>query len=162
MLRKLLLALALSGGLCAPALAQVQNDLSGNETWNVGQGPGGPGADITSNLVRNSTEHRAGTLTGATTIGVTAGWTALRWGGNILLTAQPSAAVLTLPPNPFPDGGIIGYCNTTAAPFATNVVTVTANTGQTVSNGGVVTTQAANSCAYFQFNRPTTTWYRIS
>jgi hypothetical protein len=161
---RLLLALALVWGLAAPAIAQsvVQDTLTGDESWNAGQGPGGPGGFISSNLVRNSTEKVVGTIGGAITVGVTAAWVDLRWGGNILLTAQPTAAVVTMPPNPFPDGGIIGYCNTTAGAFAANVVTMTANTGQTVSNGGAVTTQAANTCAYFQFQRSNTTWYRIS
>jgi len=63
-MRKLLLALALVGGLTTPVLAQsvTQNTLTGNESWNAGQGPGGPGAFITSDLVRNSSRPLVGTI----------------------------------------------------------------------------------------------------
>lgn len=165
-MRKLLLTLALVGGLCAPALAQsvVQNDLSGNESWNAGQGPGGPGSFITSDLVRNSRAIVTTTIAGAITVGVSTGLTALRWGGNLIVTAQPAAAVITMPPNPFPDGGIVGICNPTAAAYAGNAVTVAGNTGQTAPAGATatITTLAAGNCVQFQFNRPNTTWYRIS
>jgi hypothetical protein len=88
--------------------------------------------------------------------------TQLRYGGNLVITAQPLAATITLPPNPVQDGAIVGACNPTATPFATNVVTLAANTGQTVSGGAVaLTTLAANTCVYVQFNRPNTTWFRI-
>lgn len=164
-MRKFLLGLALVGVLIAPpAFAQslIQDDLSGNEAWNSGQGPGGPSTGfITSNLVRNSTAVVATTVTGAATIGVTTGLTSLNDGGNLIITAQPAAAVLTLPPNPFTNGGIVGFCNPTAAPFATNVVTLAANSGQTLSTATALTTLGANACVYVQFNRSNTTWYRI-
>lgn len=167
-MRKWLQIGVMAVGLLAPpvgaqAQAIVQDTLTGNEVWNAGQGPGGPSGFISSNVVRNSIEHQTGTIAGAITLGTTAGWTSLRWGGNALITAQPTAAVVTLPPNPFPDGGIVGYCNVTASAFATNVVTVAGNTGQTSPTGAnaTVTTQAAGTCARFVFNRANTTWYRV-
>lgn len=163
-MRKFLLGLALVGVLSAPpAFAQsvVQDDLSGNESWSAGQGPGGPSGFVTSNLVRNSTAIVATTISAAVTVGVSTGLTSLIEGGNLIITAQPLAAVITLPPNPFTNGGIVGFCNPTSAAFATNVVTLAANTGQTLSTATALTTLAANTCAYVQFNRSNTTWYRI-
>src|SRR5882724_7307236 len=114
-MRKLLLALALVGGLTTPVLAQsvTQNTLTGNESWNAGQGPGGPGAFITSDLVRNSSRPLVGTIAGSLALGLTI-YAPLADGGNFLVTNAAAVATITLPPNPFPDGGIVGICNTTA------------------------------------------------
>lgn len=164
-MRKLLLALTFVGGLIAPAFGQsvIQDNLSGNECWNSGQGPGGPSTGwLCSNTVRNSWAKAATTVSASATLGVTAGLTALRQGGNLIITAQPLAATITLPPNPVPDGALIGVCNPTAAPFATNVVTLAPNTGQTLTGGNItLTTLGAVTCVRVQFNRSNTTWYRI-
>lgn len=164
-MRKLLLTLALVGGLSAPALAQsvIQDNISGNECWNSGQGPGGPSTGwLCANTVRNSWAKVAITPAGSATLGVTTGYTALRQGGNLIITAQPAAGTYTLPPNPVPDGTLIGVCNPTASPFATNVTTLAANTNQTLVGGSItLTTLAAVTCVRVQFNRANTTWYRI-
>lgn len=161
-MRNLLLALALIGGLCAPASAQVANDLSGNETWQAGQGPGGPGAYITSSMVRGGTNAQLAVVGGSFTIGATASTTSMRNGGTIILAAQPAAATITLPPNPVVQGAQVGICNTTAAPFATNVTTLAPNTGQTLSGGNItLTTLGALTCVRVVFNRSNTTWYRV-
>ena len=104
------------------------------------------------------------TVAASFTIGVPAAQVSLQEGGNLIITAQPLAATITLPPNPFTDGGIVGVCNGTTAAFATNVVTVAANTGQTLVSTGALatlTTLAAGFCAQYQFNLATTSWYRI-
>ncbi len=163
-MRKLLLALALIGGFIAPASAQSvgYTDLSGNECWNAGQGPGGPSQFLCSDVLRNSRQIVATTIAASATFGTTAALSQLRWGGNLVITAQPLAATLTLPPNPVPDGAIAGVCNPTAGAFATNVVTLAANTNQTLTGGAVtLTTLAATTCVYVQFNRSNTTWFRI-
>lgn len=164
-MRRLLLVplLALLG--FAPAVAQpiVQNNLTGNEAWSAGQGPGGPAAYITSGMVRGGTNASLVVIGGSFTIGASASTTAMAEGGTILLAAQPSAATITLPANPVTNGAIISVCNTTAAPFATNVVTLAANTGQTLSGGSItLTTLAALTCVKVQFNRSNTTWYRVT
>lgn len=162
-MKRVLLALALLGGLIAPALAQVQDNLSGNETWSAGQGAGGPGAYITSGMVRGGTQGGLVVIGGSFTIGATASTTGMSEGGTIILAAQPAAATITLPPNPVTNGAIISICNSTAAPFATNVTTLAPNTGQTLSGGNItLTTLAALTCVKVQFNRGNTTWYRIT
>ncbi len=165
-MRKLLLA-GLGGALglllyAANAQQIGQTTLSGNECWNAGQGPGGTTTGfVCANVVRNSTANVATTVGGSVTIGTTAGLTALAQGGNLLITAQPSAATITLPPNPVPDGAIVGVCNVTGGAFATNVVTLAANTGQTLAQAATLTTLAAGTCAREQFNLAATTWYRV-
>lgn len=164
MRKHLAIALALAVGLLSAPLAkaQVQNDLTGNETWQAGQGPGGPGAYITSGMVRGGTNGGLVVIGGNFTIGATDSTTGMSEGGNILLAAQPAAATITLPPNPVVNGAVIGICNTTAGAFATNVVTLAPSSGQTLSGGNItLTTLAALTCVRVQFNRPNTTWYRI-
>jgi hypothetical protein len=158
MMRKWLLVGALGVGLIAPhAYAQsVQNTLTGNETWNAGQGPGGTGRYITSNLVRGSEPHALATIGGATTLS-----NSFRFGGNLIITAQPSAAVITTPSSPVADGAVVGVCNGTASAFATNAVTMAANTGQTLKQTITLTTLAAGICQKLQYNLSNTTWYRI-
>lgn len=161
-MRRFLLSVALVGALVAPAFAQVANDLSGNEAWSAGQGPGGSGAYITSGMVRGSTNASLVVIGGSFTIGETASTTGMAEGGDILLAAQPSAATVTLPANPVVNGANVRYCNTTAAPFAANAVTLAPNSGQTLSGGNItLTTLAALTCVTVVFNRSNTTWYRI-
>lgn len=150
-----LLALALAVN-AANAQGVVQNTLTGNETWSVGQGPGGSSAFITSNLVRGGTALVTATVSASLTLPST-----LAFGGNFIITAQPSAATLTLPPNPIPNGAIIGVCNGTASAFATNVVTLVANSSQTLTQTITLTTLGAGLCERVQFVSATTTWYRV-
>lgn len=152
------------GLIAATAIAQsvVQDDLTGNETWQAGQGPGGPGSFITSGMVRGSRNGGLVVIGGSFTIGATDSTSNMNDGGTILLAAQPAAATITLPPNPVVNGSVVSICNTTAAPFATNVVTLAPNTGQTLSGGNItLTTLAALTCVKVQFNRGNTTWYRV-
>lgn len=151
-----------------------QNALSGNECWNAGQGPGGPSTGfLCTNVVRGGTANAIlSAVSGNFTIGTATGnftnsastspnMTALVYGGNVLITAQPSAAVITMPPNPVPDGAVIGVCNVTGSAWATNAVTLAANTNQTLAQTATLTTLAAGACAKEQFNFSNTTWYRV-
>ena len=132
------------------------NQLSGNECWSVGQGPGGPSSFLCINVARGGTANLATTVTGNMTIGAP-----LLAGGNLLVTAQPSAATVTLPPSPIPDGAIVGYCNVTGAAFTTAVVTFAANANQTLAQAATLTTLAAGTCAREQWNQANATWYRV-
>lgn len=160
--RNLLLAsvLGLSLGLGAIAWAQsiVQDNLSGNEAWNAGQGPGGPTVGfITSNLLRNSVAKVTNAVTGTYGSGALA---SLSEGGLVLFTTQPLAAVaLTLPPNPVTDGARAGFCNVTPSNFATTAISFASSTGQTLSAISI-TALTATSCVEVIFNRANTTWYR--
>lgn len=166
-MKKLLILGAVLLGFIAPAAAQsvIYQDLSGNEAWSAGEGPGGPSQYLTADVLRNSNQIVISpSITAAVTIGVSTGLTSLRYGGNLMTVLQPLAAVITMPPNPVPDGSIVGICNGTNAAYATNVVTVAANTGQTMVPTGAaitLTTLAAATCVRYQFNRPTTSWYKV-
>ncbi len=166
-MRKLLLAglggafgLLLFGAVYAQQVGQTT--LSGSECWNAGQGPGGTTTGfVCANVVRNSTANVATTIAGNITIGTSTGLTSLAQGGNLLVTAQPSAATVTLPPSPVPDGAIVGYCNVSSGAFATNAVTLAANTNQTLAVAATVTTQAAGTCTREQWNLANATWYKV-
>lgn len=153
---------ALVALLSAPVHAQTaMQSLTGNECWRAGQGPGGIYyGDVCTNTLRNSTANVATTVTGNITLG-TGTTSSLADGGNLLITAQPSAATITLPANTVPDGAQIGICNVTGSAFATNVVSLAANSGQTLNTAVAVTTQAAGTCAIVQWNAATSKWYRI-
>jgi len=158
--RLTLLAGAICFALAGAAIAQsvVQDDLSGNEAWNAGQGPGGPGSFITSNLVRNSVAKVLNATTGTFGSGALA---ALSEGGLVIFTSQPLATTtLTLPPNPVTDGARAGFCNAAAANFATTAISFITSTGQTLATLSI-TALTATSCVEVVFNRATTTWYRI-
>lgn len=159
-MKRWLLIGALAVGLAAPlAYAQsvVQDNLSGNESWNAGQGPGGPGAYITSNLVRNSVAKVLNAVSG--TFGAGALVT-LSEGGLVIFTTQPLAAtVLTLPPSPVTDGARAGFCNATAGNFATTAISFATSLGQSLTAISV-TTLTATSCVEVVFDRTTLTWLR--
>lgn len=157
--RTLIGAAAIAALVGAYAFAQTiaPQALSGNECWDAGQGPGGPSTGyLCVNIVRGGTPQVTQTITGSTTL---AGASAD--GGNYLITAQPSAATITMPANPVPDGAIVGVCNVTGSAWATNVVTLAANSGQTLSVAATLTTLAAGVCAREQWNQATATWYRV-
>jgi hypothetical protein len=158
--------------LASLALAQVtQNQLTGNECWSVGQGPGGPSNFLCINVARGgraqtvlsavSGNFTIGATTGNFTVTGTPNMTALASGGHLLVNAQPSAATITMPANPIADGAIVGVCNVTGAAWSTNVVTLSANSGQTLAQTATLTTLAAGTCAREQWNQSQATWYRI-
>jgi hypothetical protein len=117
------------------------------------------------NIVRGGTAAVVATsVAGSFTIGATAAQAAITDGGNLIITAQPAAATITLPANPVIDGGVVGICNGTNSAFATNVVTVAANSGQTLVPTGAaitLTTLAAATCVRYQWTQPTLSWYKV-
>ena len=153
----------------ASAYGQVGNTaISGNECWNAGQGPGGPAPSaLCVNTVRGSQPNVAiagAGITGSFTIGVgTAPNTQLcvPGGCNMLISSQPSAATITLPASPVVDGAVVRYCNVSAAAYATNAVSLNANTGQTLAVAATLTTLGAGICASVQWNLANATWYRV-
>jgi hypothetical protein len=165
-MRKWLLGAAVGVGLLAvplTLLAQtvIQDDITGNECWNAGQGPGGPGSYLCSNTVRNSIAKVQGALTGALTFG-TGSLASLRFGGLALITTQPLASTtFTLPPNPVPDGAKAGFCNVTGSAFATTTIAMTTSTGQTLNTTVSLNNLGAVTCKEVVFNRANTTWYVI-
>lgn len=160
MLKRLLIGAACWLGLIAPTFAQtvVQNQISGNEVWSAAQGPGGPSQWLPLTIARGGTAITTATVTGNVTLP-----SALQAGGNYVVTAQPSAATITMPSNPVVNGAIIGICNPTASAWTAATVTVAGNTGQTSPVGATatLTTLGAGTCARYQYNLANTTWYRV-
>lgn len=169
----LLFAPLLAGVALAAALVWAQpvtqQSLTGNECWNAGQGPGGPSSGaLCSNPVAGRAPDVALTISGsftwgaAGTTGVSVTTLPVDSGGYLLVTAQPLAATITLPPNPVSDGQIVAYCNVSNGAFATNVVAFAANTNQTLATGvPAMTTQAARTCTKVMFNAAAATWYGV-
>ena len=135
----------------AYAQTVVQNQLSGNETWNVGQGPGGPGGFITSNMIRNSTAMTSISGSGAaTSVGI---------GGTIVwVGTAPTTWAVTLPTAP-PNGTVQTLTSDTTL---SSRVTVTAGTGDTISTGAQFTsaTLTALSVTGWQYLSSSKTWFR--
>lgn len=170
-MKKFLLALGLTVGLATPASAQLTT-LNGNECWNAGVGTGGTAAGfLCVNLVRGGTANTVlSAVTGNLTIGAASGnftvtgapaMANLSQGGNVLLTAQPSAATWTWPANPVADGAIVGVCNAGTSAWSANAQTPAANSGQTMPLTTVFTTLAAGACVRYQWNQSQATWYRV-
>src|SRR5215831_8331106 len=106
------LALAFAAGYVV-AQPVTYDQVTGNECWSAGQGPGGPARFLCLNLARGGTSVAVlSSVAGSFTIGTgtTAGQAD---GGNVIITAQPSAATITMPANPVADGSDVGICNGT-------------------------------------------------
>jgi hypothetical protein len=147
-------ALALAVGLgFAWAQTVQQNNLSGNECWNAGQGPGGTSSFLCVNLVRNGSALSLVSGSGAATTTMLPAQSTLFWVG-----AAPTTWAITLPTPAF-DGEVVSIGTDTTL---TTMVTVTPATGQTMD--GTYTSQtltAPGGSAEFQFSFGTLKWYRI-
>lgn len=147
--------------------------VNGQETWEVGLGgPQGPSIFMTNNMVRGGAPQSIlSAISGNITIGAACGnctqtGTPLQTvlalsGGNLLVTGQPLAATITMPANPILDGAIVGVCNASGSAWATNAVTLAANSNQTLAQAATLTTLAAGTCAREQWNQSQATWYRV-
>src|SRR5437773_9444726 len=101
----------------------VQNNLSGHECWNAGQGPGGPSTGfVCANLIRNGNALSTFSGSGAQTTLATQAQSTLAWTG-----AAPTTWTITLP-NPAFDGEIVTV--TTDTTLTTLVTVQTTNTPQ--------------------------------
>ena len=152
---------ALAGG-AALAQSVIYQNLTGNECWSAGEGPGGPSAFLCADVLRNSAQKVVAAATGALTFG-SGTLATLRYGGNVLITTQPLATTtFTLSPNPVQDGALAGLCNVTNSAYATTNIAFAASTSQSFVPLAVSTTSlGAHACIYVQFNRANTTWYWI-
>lgn len=156
-LRYFLAGAVIAAFIAAAAFAQsvTQTTLSGNECWNAGQGPGGPTAgwlcvNAVGSVQPTGTNSGAGSFTIPNNVATT------------ILTAQPAASTITLPASPVSNGAIVEVVNGTASAFATNVVTIAPNTGQTLLGGNItITTLAAHASVEFRYNLANTTWYQL-
>jgi hypothetical protein len=153
--KKLLLSAALALGLYAPAsFAQpIAGGISGNECWNAGQGPGGPTTGyMCAFMMRNGSAFQTFSGSGAFTTQMVPTQSVLYWVGT-----APTSWTITTPATPF-DGEIIQLSTDTTL---TSIVTVTANTGQTLHTAFTSQTISAAAGAEFEYNLATAAWFRI-
>lgn len=143
------LALAFACGVYAQTV--VQSQISGNEVWQVAQGPGGPGSFINIDSVRGSEPIRTTSGTGAATSTAIPG--TLCWVGT-----APTTWAVTLPAAPV-NGAYVRLCSDTTL---TTMVTVTAGAGDTLTTTFSAQTITANSSVpTWQYLASTKIWYRI-
>lgn len=154
--QKLAVVMGASFALVNLAVGQpvTQNDISGNECWNVGQGPGGPGGFLCINLVRNGRALRL--VSGVT---ATVATTTTSADGTIFWTGTaPTTWSITLSAIPF--NGEVVYVTTDTT--LTTIVTVLAGTGTTLNAAFNAQTLSAGSPIGFQYNKATAKWYRVN
>jgi hypothetical protein len=155
-LRTLLVGAFLALAVASPAIfawAQpvTQNNISGNECWNAGQGPGGPSSFLCINLVRNGSGMRIISGAGAVVSTTSNADGTLMWSGT-----APTTWAITLPTPAF-DGQMVTIATDTTL---TTLVTVTAPAGQTLNGTFNSQTISANGSVEFRFNFATLKWFR--
>jgi hypothetical protein len=148
-MKKLLLLGALLLGITSPALAQVQPQVSGTTILHGAISPGGTGYDYALDTIRNGTQFQTTTQTGAAVSTATGG--TLMWIGT-----APTTWAVTLPLNPFA-GEIVTLTTDTTL---TSMVTVTANTGDTLHATYASQTLTALTPVRFQYQLSSKTWFR--
>ncbi|HEX4500625.1 MAG TPA: hypothetical protein VH187_05545 [Scandinavium sp.] len=144
--------------LATAVIAQpvAQNNVSGNECWNAGQGPGGPSSFLCINLVRNGTAMALITGSGAATTIATQQQQVLMWNG-----AAPTTWTVTLP-NPAFDGELLTLgTNTTLTTMVTAQTTNTPQVQVALSPAYSAQTLTAGTSVMWQFNFASLTWFRV-
>lgn len=164
-LRALLVGAALSAlaiiGIAVAQTGVFTAAITGNETWSVGNGAGGPSYFMSLNQARNTTGYQllaAASGTVAPTAAV----------NSLLVNAQPANSTTINTPISSPtallsDGQLFQVCNVSNAAWVTNTVTLAASTGQSFATGVTtnLTTLAARTCIELQYVLSTTTWYQV-
>jgi hypothetical protein len=154
-MKKYLPLLLLSALAASAAIGQTisQIDLSGNECWNAGQGPGGPSTGfLCVNTVRSSAPIQLVSGSGSATTALSGPVGTVFWVGT-----APTTWGVTLP-SPAIDGQIVTIATDTTL---TTMVTVTAGTGQTLNASYTSQTLTAVTNVAFQYARSTAKWYRL-
>jgi len=155
-LRTLLVGAIIALAIASPSIyswAQtvIQNQITGQEAWQVGQGPGGPGAFINIDQVRGSEPITTVSGSGAATTTAVPG--TLCW-----VSTAPTTWAVTLPAAPV-NGAMVRLCSDTTL---TTRVTVTAGTGDTLTTTFSAQTITANaSFPGWQYFAATKIWYRV-
>ena len=150
-MKKLLLSGALLLGFIAPAMAQVQPQISGTTIFHGAISPGGTGYDYSLDTIRNGFQF-------VTTTGQTGAATSTAAGGNLFwVGTAPTTWAVTLPLKPFA-GEVVQVTTDTTL---TSMVTVTANTGDTLHATYNSQTLTALTPVAFQYQLSSKTWFRI-
>lgn len=168
------LALSILAGAGGWALAQVGTywpSLSGSETVEASLAGAGTSAYVPVGRLSAGRSYayfttfpNASFTIGANPVAQTTVNTANITTGGVLAfnVTNGSAITITMPPTAsLIDGEIIEICNLTAAAWATNAVTVAANTNQSFvgTNIQTLTTLAASTCNRWFWNTAAATWF---
>lgn len=139
--------------VAAPAQPVVQNQVSGNETWSVGQGPGGPSSFLNIGATSNRAAITTVSATSPVTTTMTRAQSTVLW----ISTGAPGQWNVVLP-SPAYDGQIVTVASGVAI---TAGVSVTAGSGQTLNATYVAQSISSTASAEFQFVNSLLKWYRI-
>lgn len=144
-------SLACVGGIWAQQLISLT--LTGNEVIVAAVGgPGGPSIFIPVSEIRNATALKLFSGAGTQTYTATNNDSTLYWVG-----AAPTTWTVTTPAAPY-DGEIITLASDTTL---TTLVTLTANTGQSLNTTYASQTITAKTSVEFQYSLTTTKWYEM-
>jgi len=130
----------------------TSSDISGNETWNVGIGPGGPNYGyMSANIVRNTQGLQVFSGTGTIATQASIAVASYYWSGT-----APTSWTLTTPTAPY-DGEIVEIATDT---LISTGITVTAGFG-TMNSAFSAQTLTANGSVEFRYSAANTKWYRL-
>jgi hypothetical protein len=133
----------------------AQNNVSGNECWNAGQGPGGPSQFLCINLVRNGAALSVISGSGAATTLATQQQGTLMWSGT-----APTTWTITLP-NPAFDGEIVRVSTDTTLTTLVTVQAAATPQNQVMSAAVSGITVAVGTTSAWQFNFAALKWFRL-
>lgn len=127
--------------------------LNGTTTFAGSQnGPGGQLQDVPAAQLRNATALKTFSGAGAQTYTATTNDSTLYWVGT-----APTTWTVTTPAAPY-DGEILTLATDTTL---TTMVTLTANTGQSLNSTYTSQTLTAKTSVEFQYSLATTKWYEL-
>ena len=154
-MRKLALVVGALLALTVAAHPQpvVQNQVSGNETWSVGQGPGGPSSFLNIGATSNRSAITTVSATSPVTTTMTQAQSTVIW----ISTGAPGQWNVVLP-SPAYDGQIVTIAT---GVLLTSKVSATAGSGQTLNATFVAQTISSTAPARFQFVNSLLKWFRI-
>jgi len=151
----IVVAIALAIGTWVYAQGVVQNEISGNECWNAGQGPGGPSNFLCINQVRNGQAISLISGSGAATTAATQQQGTLMWTG-----AAPTTWAVTLP-NPAYDGEVLCLGTDTTLTTLVTVTALTTPENQTLAAAFSAQTISVGTSTCFQFTNATLKWFKL-
>lgn len=154
--------IALGVGAALAALATIlwaqpvgQQNVSGNECWNAGQGPGGPSQFLCINIVRNGSAMTVVSGSGAVTTLATQQQGTLMWSG-----AAPTSWTITLP-NPAFDGEVVKVGTDTTLTTLVTVQAASTPQSQTMSAAFSASTITVGTTTAWQYNFALSKWFRL-
>lgn len=131
----------------------IQTDITGQECWNVGVGPGGINAGfMESNIVRNTAGLSTFSGAGTVTTPVTIDNSVYMWTGT-----SPTNWTLTTPASPY-SGEILEIATDTTI---TTGVSLVASSGQTLSAAYSGQTLNGGASVEFRYSSSAAKWFKL-